>query len=32
MTIVLEPVEARVAIFAVMILVLIFRPRGLFRK
>jgi branched-chain amino acid transport system permease protein len=32
MTIVLKPVEARVAIFAVMILVLIFRPRGLFGR
>jgi len=32
MTIVLKPIEARVAIFAVMILVLIFRPRGLFGR
>lgn len=32
MIIVLKPVEARVAIFAVMILVLIFRPRGLFGR
>jgi branched-chain amino acid transport system permease protein len=32
MTIVLKPVEARVAIFAVMILILIFRPKGLFSR
>ena len=32
MAIVLKPIEARVAIFAVMILVLIFRPRGLFGR
>jgi branched-chain amino acid transport system permease protein len=32
MTIVLKPIEARVAIFAVMIVVLIFRPRGLFGR
>lgn len=32
MTIVLKPVEARAAIFGVMILVLIFRPKGLFGR
>jgi branched-chain amino acid transport system permease protein len=32
MSILLTPVEARAAIFAIMILVLIFRPRGLFAR
>jgi len=32
MTMVLKPIEARVAIFIVMILVLVFRPKGLFSE